>query len=103
MNISQTLKVRNAHVRYDVLYTDESYQTGLEFLHTLLSCVSSAAPPIGILWEFHSVGPWNEFNCGCLKLPPGRNTDYLSAIEGLTIDVTNSAKIINIFPNIIKP
>ncbi|EKM83195.1 hypothetical protein AGABI1DRAFT_111666 [Agaricus bisporus var. burnettii JB137-S8] len=35
--------------------------------------------------------------------PLCRNGDYLSAIEGLTIDVTNSAKIINLFPNFLKP
>jgi cytochrome P450 len=42
----------------------------------------------------------NRFFVG---VPLCRNVDYLTAIEGLTIDVTNSAKIINLFPNIMKP
>ncbi|KAF5349582.1 hypothetical protein D9756_008945 [Leucocoprinus leucothites] len=36
-------------------------------------------------------------------LPLCRNTNYLNVIERLTLDVTNTAKIINIFPNFLKP
>ncbi|KXN83235.1 Ent-kaurene oxidase [Leucoagaricus sp. SymC.cos] len=36
-------------------------------------------------------------------VPLCRNTSYLSVVERLTMDVTNTAKIINIFPNFLKP
>ncbi|KAJ3556910.1 hypothetical protein NP233_g11872 [Leucocoprinus birnbaumii] len=37
------------------------------------------------------------------RWPPAINADYLNVLERLTLDVTNTAKIINIFPNVLKP
>ncbi|KAJ3561249.1 hypothetical protein NP233_g10308 [Leucocoprinus birnbaumii] len=42
-------------------------------------------------------------NRSLVGLPLCRNADYLNVLERLTLDVTNTAKIINIFPNFLKP
>lgn len=80
-------------------------QTGQRFLYIKHLCALSAVLITDTLSVFLSVRDDTTY----LYAPPislfslGRDTDYCSLNERFTIDVAIGARIINFFPDILKP